>query len=63
MSKIMPHLVIIISCMLLVFLIIDHFNTAMNFINNDLTKGLMTAQSVLAVLCCIMLIARQRRDG
>ena len=25
MSKIMPHLVIIISCMLLVFLIIDHF--------------------------------------
>ena len=46
-ARALPHLCIILCCMILTFLIIDHYNSAMVFINNDITKGLMFALCLL----------------
>lgn len=48
----LPHVVILICNMYLVFFAIDIVNTAMNFIDNGLTKGLL-----LIFLICAVLIA------
>ena len=61
-TKILPHFCIILSGMLLVLLIIDKFNSKMNFIDNDITKNLMIILTVTATVCSIMLACRQRRD-
>ena len=45
LREMMPHAVILICNMYIVFFLIDRVNPAMNFIDNGLTKGL------LAVLC------------
>lgn len=58
----LPHLLIIFSLMLLVFVVIDYFNSAMNFINNSMTKTLMFVTGVIAITSAVLLIIRQRRD-
>ena len=45
----LPHMTLILSLMLLVFLIIDQFNRAMAFINNDITKCIILGTSLLAL--------------
>ena len=49
----LPHLVILICNMYIVFFLIDRVNPAMNFIDNGLTKGLLliliAATAILAV--------------
>ena len=59
--KLLPHAVIIISMMYFVFFFIDKVNTAMNFINNPLTKGLLFALCVLSIAQSVMLIGDNRR--
>lgn len=61
-SKILPHIAITISFMLMTFVVIDYFNSAMNFINNDATKILMFVLSLVSVINSILLIRLQRKD-
>lgn len=60
--KMLPHLCIVLSCMALTLLIIDKFNTKMNFINNDITKNGMIVLCALAVVCSAMLAYNQRKS-
>lgn len=48
---VLPHLAIVLSLMHVVFLIVDLFNRAMAFVNNDITKWLLvlTAAFVLTI--------------
>jgi len=62
-SGLLPHICIILSGMMLTLLIIDKFNTQMNFIDNAITKNLMIVLAVLTVVCSVMLICRQRRES
>ena len=48
----LPHAAILIANMYIVFFLIDRVNTAMNFIDNGLTKGL------LFVMCALVLLDR-----
>ena len=41
LRKILPHVLIVLSALLLVFLIIDQVNSAMGFIDNQGTKIIM----------------------
>ena len=50
----LPHGAILIANMYVVFFLIDRVNTAMNFIDNRLTKGLLLAMGML-VLCDALL--------
>lgn len=46
----LPHAAIVLANAYLVFFLIDRVNTAMNFIDNNLTKGMLLAMCVLAVV-------------
>lgn len=46
----LPHAAIVLANAYLVFFLIDRVNTAMNFIDNKLTKGLLLAMCLLAVV-------------
>ncbi len=61
LKKIVPHLCIILSVMILVLSIIDRINHAMNFICNDLFKILLLIFCVAAIVTSVFLIAENRR--
>ena len=71
LRKWLPHVAILLSNMYLVFYVIDRFNRAMAFINNDLTKGLLVGLSLVSIFNACLLIhdrrerirASQRRAG
>ena len=53
LSHAVPHAVIIISAMYWVFYIIDIFNTAMHFIDNDYTLRLFILYTLLLLLLTV----------
>jgi hypothetical protein len=60
-AKVLPHVAIILSGMLIVFFVIDRFNSAMGFLDNDAAKILIFVLGITSILNSIMLIAYQRR--
>lgn len=54
MKRMLPHVILILSVMMLVLLTIDQFNSAMMFIDNDITKGVMFALCGLAAINSVM---------
>lgn len=47
--------------MMLVFYTIDRYNSAMNFINNDIFKSLLMIFSILVILSSFLTIRDHRR--
>ncbi len=47
--KALQAVLIVLSIMMMVFLVLDGFNPTMNFLRNDITKGLLWAFSLLAL--------------
>jgi hypothetical protein len=60
-AKLLPHVGIILSGMLIVFFVVDRFNSAMGFFDNDAAKILICALGVVSIANSILLIAHQRR--
>lgn len=56
----LPHGAILIANMFIVFFLIDRVNTAMNFIDNGLTKGLLLVMCLI-VLCDALLPEKKTR--
>ena len=50
LRRMLPHAAILICNMYIVFFSIDVVNRAMNFIDNNLTKGLLAALSAIALV-------------
>ena len=61
LRKLLPHVAIIISGMYFVFFFIDRVNSAMGFIDNDITKALLFALGVVSVVNAIFLIRDNRK--
>ncbi|MBR3927419.1 MAG: hypothetical protein IKJ65_00295 [Clostridia bacterium] len=59
--KILPHAAIILSVMYVVFFHIDRVNSAMAFIDNDITKVLLYALCVVSLINAAVLIKDDRR--
>lgn len=57
---ILSHSIVVLSGMYIVFFCIDRVNTAMNFINNGITKTLLLILCLLSILLSIMNIAQRR---
>ena len=57
----LPHAAILIANMYIVFFLIDRVNSAMNFIDNGLTKGLLLAMSLIVL--ADVLLPRPRRKA
>ena len=47
-----PHICLILSLMHVVFLIVDLFNRAMAFVNNDITKWLLLVSAIFTLILC-----------
>jgi hypothetical protein len=62
LKRILPHVCIILSGMMLIFVVIDKFNAAMGLVNNDITKALLLILSILVIVISGMLIKRQRQE-
>lgn len=60
LRKLLPHVAIIISMMYFVFYFIDRVNSAMAFINNNITKNLLFVLGLIAILESIWLIRSNR---
>lgn len=60
-KKLLPHVMIVISGMLIVFFVIDRFNKPMGFMTNEFHKRLTFVLAILAIYYAIKAIALQRR--
>lgn len=61
LRKILPHVSILLSNMYIVFFLIDRVNTAMAFINNNITKWLLLFASLISIANSIFLIHDERK--
>ena len=59
--RLLPHAAILICNMYIVFYLIDLVNTAMCFIDNGMTKGLLVVMCVISIICSLNLIAARKR--
>ena len=55
-----PHILTVLSLMMITFYITDRQNRAMAFINNDITKALLLVMSVLVLIESVYLIVHLR---
>lgn len=60
-KRVIPHLSLVISVMMLVLFVIDRVNEAMNFIGNDVFDILLLVYCLTAIPTAVFLIADNRR--
>ena len=60
-KRALPHLCLVISIMMLVFYVIDLFNSAMHFIGNQVFNTLLLIYSLLVMIASVWTIADHRR--
>lgn len=64
MRRILPHLCLVMSLMMLVFYVIDRFNSAMHFIGgNEVFNTFLLIFSVTVLIQSIRTIAEHRRGS
>ncbi|MBQ3865507.1 MAG: hypothetical protein II776_01300 [Clostridia bacterium] len=57
-AAILPHATLVASLLLLILFIIDRFNEAMAFLNNDLTKWILAVFCLLTLCLSVLTILR-----
>ena len=60
LRKLLPHLAIVMSCMYAVFFGIDRVNSAMAFIENDITKWLLLMLCLISIANAVLVIIDDR---
>ncbi|MBQ8952561.1 MAG: hypothetical protein IJ048_00465 [Clostridia bacterium] len=60
-KKLLPHVAIVLSGMLIVFFVIDRVNKPMGFMTNEFHKRITFVLALLAIYFAVQLIALQRR--
>lgn len=61
-QKLLPHAGIVLALMFITFFIVDKFNGAMNFINNDMSKALLLLFALIAIVNSCFVIHQNRRQ-
>ena len=59
LSRVLPHLTIILAVMTLVFYVVDGFNAVMAFMASELSKQVFLVLAICAIISSVMLISRQ----
>lgn len=57
-AKLLNHIQLILGIMLLTFFTIDRFNSAMDFMSNDITKFLVGALALIGIINAVTVIVR-----
>lgn len=55
-KKLIPHLCIILSLMMLTFFVVDIYNPGMNFVGNDAFKILLVIYSVATIITSAFMV-------
>ena len=63
LRKLLPHITIVMCLMYVVFFCIDRVNSAMAFIDNEITKWLLLALCLISIVEALWLIADERRKA
>jgi len=61
LRKILPHICIILSLMMLTFFVIEQVNRAMGFMDNDLFRGLFVVYCLAVIVTAGIMVADNRR--
>ncbi|HQQ40324.1 MAG TPA: hypothetical protein PLR57_02345 [Clostridia bacterium] len=61
-TRVLPHITIILGLMTLVFFVVDGFNPIMAFMSNELSKKIFAVLAVCGIASSVMLIARQWQE-
>ena len=56
MKRIFPHITIVLSALCLLLFIIDRFNSNMAFMNNEITRWLVAALSIFAIVTSVRMM-------
>ena len=62
LKKLIPHITIILALMTLTFFVIDRFNSFMDFMTSEMSKGVFAALAVFAIASAVRLIAADWRE-
>lgn len=62
LAVLLPHLTIALSLFMITCFIVDRYNRAMAFINNEFTKYTLLAFAILVIVQSVVTILRSRRD-
>ena len=62
LSRVLPHLTIILGVMTLVFYVVDGFNAVMAFMASELSKRIFAVLAVCSIATSVMLISRQWKE-
>ncbi len=60
-ERILPHISIVLSGMLIVFFILDRFNPAMGYLDNSAERVVLLTLALTSTINAIQLVAHQRR--
>ncbi|MGI5849976.1 MAG: hypothetical protein ACOX8Q_07925 [Christensenellales bacterium] len=62
LRKLIPHICIILSLMMLTFFVVDKFNPGMNFVGNEVFKILLLIYGIATIISSAYLIYCNRRN-
>ncbi len=60
-KNILPHIIIILAGIFIVFLILDNYNPTMNFINNTISIKLLCVFCILSIVNSIIIVISNRK--
>lgn len=61
-EKILPHISIVLSGMVIIFFVIDRFNNSMALLEDDVAKVLILFLGISSILTSSLLVSMQRRE-
>jgi len=60
--SVLPHILVVLSGVFIVFLVLDGYNPTMNFINNPVSLKLFWAFCILSILNSAIIIVLNRKE-
>ena len=60
-TKILPHINIVLAGLLITLAVVDYFNGSMGFLDNDVARIIMVLLGITSILTAAVLVACQRR--
>lgn len=63
LGDLLPHFSLALSIVLMTCFILDRYNRAMNFINNNITKWMICVLCAMTMILAVLYIYERRRRG
>lgn len=61
LRRVLPHIILVLSLMMITFFVIDLFNPAMAFLSGTMTKTLLAFYSFLAMILALLFLFEEEK--